>query len=281
MFLIERVVDRGVAALRGSLKDAIARGAELERANARLQAEMAARERAQRQLLRARKLEAVGRMAGGLAHDFGHLLTLVNGYASRALQAECPVDRREALEGVRSATVLANAQVRKLLHFARREVELAETFDAIEAVREIEPMLRQTLGPTVRFDPELPAAAAPIRADRERFALVLLNMAANAADAMPDGGRFSLIARVADGSVLEIAMRDDGAGVPEPLRKRVFEPFFTTKPEDRGAGLGLAVSRDLVEAAGGTLQLDSDHRGRGAAFRIRLPLHRSDAQAAA
>lgn len=279
--LIALVIDRSVAALRESLKEAMARGVELEHANAQLKEQMGARERAQAQLLHAQKMEAVGRMAGGLAHDFGHLLTLVNGYAGRALQANSPEDRSAALEGVRSAAARASAQVRKLLHFARRDLATAETFDAAEMLREIEPMLRQTLGAAIRFDLELPTSPAPIRIDREQFALVLLNVAANAVDAMPGGGRFSLIARVTDASVLDIAMRDDGAGIPEPLRESIFEPFFTTKPEDRGTGLGLAMSRDLVEAAGGTLELDPGHRGQGATFRVRLPLHRSGARAAA
>ncbi|WP_202839339.1 sensor histidine kinase [Luteimonas saliphila] len=270
--LIALVIDRSVAALRESLEEAMAHGSELERANAQLRGEIGARERAQAQLLHAQKMEAVGRMAGGLAHDFGHLLTLVNGYAANALQAASPEDRAAALEGVRSAATRASAQVRKLLHFARRDIALAETFDAAATLREIEPMLRQTLGAAVRFELQLPGSPAPIRFDREQFVLVLLNLAANAADAMPEGGRFSVTARVVDVAALEIAVADDGSGIPEPLRDCIFEPFFTTKPEGHGTGLGLAVGRDLVEAAGGSLILDPAGRGTGAVFRIRLPL---------
>lgn len=277
--LIALVVDRSVTALRESLKDAMTRGAELERANAQLQEQVAAHERAQAQLLQLQKVEAVGRMAGGLAHDFGHLLTVVDGYATQALRADSPADRTAALQGVRSATARAGALVRKLLHFARRDVAHAETFDAAVALHEIEPMLRQTLGARVRLELELPASPAPIHIDREQFALVLLNVAANAADAMPDGGRFWLRARVdKDAAALDITLRDDGAGVPEPLWERIFEPFFTTKPEGHGVGLGLAVSRDLISAAGGSLALERGDPGRsGAAFRLRLPLGQPDA----
>lgn len=277
--LIALVVDRSVAALRESLREALAHGEQLERANAQLRAEMAARERAQSQLLHSQRMEAAGRMASGLAHDFGHLLTLINGYAARAAKAPSQEERAAALDGVRSAAARANAVVRKLLHFARRDVAMVEGFDATEALREVEPMLRQTLGAGIRFDFRPPDGPAPIRVDREQFALALLNIAANAADAMPDGGRFSLHARIADGTTLDIALRDDGDGIPEPLRERVFEPFFTTKPEDRGTGLGLAVSRDLVHAAGGTLTLEPGEGG--AAFRLRLPLWRPEATGAA
>ncbi|WP_187471066.1 sensor histidine kinase [Luteimonas viscosa] len=270
--LIALVIDRSVAALRESLKEALAHGAGLEQANIRLRDEIGARERAQAQLLHAQKMEAVGRMASGLAHDFGHLLTLVNGYAANALEADSAGERAAALDGVRSATARASAQVRKLLHFGRRDIAFAETFDAAGTLREIEPMLRQTLGAAIRVDLQLPDSQAPIRFDREQFVLVMLNLAANAADAMPDGGRFSVAARVVDAATLEILVGDDGSGIPEPLRERIFEPFFSTKPAEHGTGLGLAVGRDLVEAAGGSLTLDPAARGAGAVFRIRLPM---------
>ncbi|WP_165967388.1 sensor histidine kinase [Luteimonas aestuarii] len=270
--LIALVIDRSVAALRESLKDAMARSAELEQANAQLLEEINAREQAQAQVLHAQKMEAVGRMASGLAHDFGHLLTLVDGYAANAVKATSEDERTAALEGVRSAAARADAQVGRLLHFARRDPGLAEGFDAAATIRDIAPMLRQTLGAANRLELGLPEPPVPIRLDREQFALVLLNLAANAADAMPEGGRFVLAARVVDGTTLEIAAGDDGGGVPEPLRERVFEPFFTTKPPDHGTGLGLAVARDLVEAAGGSLTLDPGGSASGAMFRIRLPL---------
>lgn len=274
--LVAVIVDRSVAALRQSLEEAVARGAELERANALLREEMSRRESAQAQLLHAQKMEAVGRMASGLTHDFGHLLTLVGGYATQAVQANSPEARAAALDGVRSAAARANAQVRKLLHFARSDASTVESFDALEALNEIAPMLRQTLGAAVRLELDLPAAPAPIHIDREQFALVLLNLAANAADAMPDGGRFRLHARVDDdASTLEIQLHDDGDGIADALRQRIFEPFFTTKPEAQGTGLGLPMSRELLAAAGGTLALlPADAERNGTTFRIRLPLQR-------
>src|SRR5690606_30158722 len=189
MFLtIALVIDRSVAALRESLDEALVHGRALERSNARLQAEMAAREQAQARLLHAQKMEAVGRMASGLAHDFGHLLALVDGYADQAQRAAGAQARAEALEAARTAAGRARAQVRKLMHFARQDTPSIEVFDAGEVLHEVGPMLRQTLGPAVRLRIEPPAGPAIVRADREQFALVLLNLAANAADAMPYGG---------------------------------------------------------------------------------------------
>jgi signal transduction histidine kinase len=267
--LIALVIDRSVAALRESLKEALAHGEELERANLQLREEIAARERAQALLLHAQKMEAVGRMASGLAHDFGHLLTLVNGHAYNALHAGSDAERHEALDGVRAAATRATAHVRKLMHFSRRDPALAETFDAAEVIAGIGPMLRQTLGTRIRLDLQLPTTPVPVRFDREQLVLVLLNLAANAADALPDGGQVTVSLQAAANGEVEIVVVDDGPGVPEALRERIFEPFFTTKPEDRGTGLGLAVARDLVEAAGGRLTLGPADAG--AAFLLHLP----------
>ncbi len=278
MFLtIALVIDRSVAALRESLDEALARGRALERSNAQLQAEMAAREQAQARLLHAQKMEAVGRMASGLAHDFGHLLTLVDGYADQARNAAVPQARAEALDGVRSAAGRARAQVRKLMHFARQDAPLIEAFDAGDALCDIVPMLRQTLGASVRFRFEPPTMPAVVHADREQFALVLLNIAANAADAMPDGGSFAVTTAVdSTAATLEIEMRDSGPGIADGDLEQIFEPFYTTKPQGRGTGLGLAVSRDLAADWGGRLEYVADPSGeaepRGAGFRLVLPL---------
>lgn len=275
-FIIALVIDRSGAALRESLDEALARGEQLAQSNTRLQAEMLAREQAQAQLLQAQKMEAVGRMASGLAHDFGHLLALVSGYAGQAQRAADADARSEALEGVRSAARRAQAQVGKLMHFARADASLdLETFDAGEELRGIAPMLRQSLGSSITFRLEPPAMQAPVRVDREQFALMLLNMTANAADAMPDGGLFTVAMAVDEAAgLLEIRICDSGPGVPEADRGRIFEPFFTTRALGQGTGLGLAVSRDLARSWGGDLACigEGGAEAGGAVFRLVLPL---------
>lgn len=277
-FLIALVIDRSVAALRESLDEATSRTLDLEWANARLHTEMVTRERVQEQLLHAQKMEAVGQMASGLAHDFGHLLTLVDGYAAQAEKADSPERRDEALQGIRSASQRAKAQVRKLLLFSQRDRASSVTFDAVEALHEAAPMLRQTLRSSIQFEFTAPSIPTLVRIDREQFTLALLNIAANASEAMPEGGRFSLHARIDKASnMLDIMLNDNGPGIPESLMELVFEPFFTTKAESGGTGIGLAISRDMVVDAGGTLELERTDEESGASFRLRLPLQRAQA----
>ena len=266
------VVDRTVAALRESLRAATLRGDELDRSNARLQAEIAERERVQMQLVHAQKVEAVGRLAGGVAHDFNHLLGLIQGFAARGHRD--PGDREvvvRALDGVTSAARRAEAISRKLMNFSRLDEAMPETFDAGEALRDMQPMLRQLFDPSVRVEPRLSADPQQIRFDRAQFDLMVLNIAANANDAMPEGGRFAVALHpAADRARVVIELSDSGQGMAEPVKARIFEPFFTTKPAGQGTGLGLAVVRDLVVEAGGGIWVDSS-LGSGTTVRIELP----------
>jgi signal transduction histidine kinase len=267
--LIAVVVDRSVLALRGALAEANRRGDELALANRRLEAEMAERAKVQEQLIHAQKVEAIGRLASGVAHDFNHLLGLVLGYAGRA-DVDDPAARKKALEGIESAARRATSVTRKLLHFGRRDVASIESFDVAQVVRELQPMLRQLFDPAVRIVCDPGDAAFLVAFDRAQFELVLLNIAANANHAMPDGGEFHVvIGRTSDGGV-ELCLRDTGHGMEDSVRERIFEGFFTTKPPGEGMGLGLAVAADVIAAAGGSISVDSAP-GRGATFRIRLP----------
>ncbi|WP_149196621.1 sensor histidine kinase [Luteimonas suaedae] len=270
--LIAVVVDRSVAALRGSLEEATRRGHELARANRRLEAEIAAREQAQAQLLHTQKVEAVGRMCAGVAHDFNHLMTLMLGYIEQGKQAGSEAEMAKALSGLESAAHRATAITRKLLHFSRQEVTRIEVFDAGEALRDMQPMLRQTLGAGIVLDLRLPGDDCPIAFDRAQFGLAILNMTANAAHAMPDGGRFRIDLRaLQDLDEVEIVLGDNGHGMKRDVQARAFEPFFTTKPSGQGTGLGLAIVRNLVESAGGSIDLDSNP-GVGTRFFVRLPM---------
>lgn len=265
--LIAIIVDRTVAALREALAEAIAKTNRLER-------EMAERERAQGQLVHAQKMEAVGRIASGVAHDFDNVLNVVLGYAMRRerLADQGSGALLGALEGVETAARRALAISRKLLNFGRLEMRQPEVLDAAALVRDIQPMLRQMFPADVRLELQADTADLPICVDRGQFELMLLNIAANARDAMPQGGRFTVSAqRVAGASVLELVLADNGKGMPAEVCERVFEPFYTTKPMGTGTGLGMAVVYDMVQAAGGYIAVESAP-GQGTAFRIRLPL---------
>ncbi len=271
--IITAILDRAVTALRESLDEATARERELE-------LEMARRERAQSQLIHAQKLEASGRLANGIAHDFNNLLGLVRGFAAQRHLAAELADPREraalleaALEGAEEAADRGTALTRKLLGFSRNDVLRIETFDAAAALDGLMPMLRQLFPPSVRLQRPAAGAALPVRLDRGEFELMVLNIAANARDAMPEGGRFAVAAWAEDGEV-RIALSDSGQGMEAQVRERVFEPFFSTKPAATGTGLGLAVVHDLVKTVGGDIRIDSAP-GEGTTVTIHLPQARA------
>jgi signal transduction histidine kinase len=271
--VITVIIDRCVAALRESLEASVERSLTLGRLNQQLRHEMAERERAQGQLIHAQKMEAVGRLAGGIAHDFNHVLSVVLGYAGQRarLAAEGEGALLRAMEGIETAARRGGAICRKLLGFSRGDQAASEVFDAGEAMRELRPMLDQLFdGLPIEVILELSPVATPVRFDRGQFDLVLLNLAANARDAMPAGGRFRMHANAARGSV-DIVISDDGHGMTPQVCARIFEPFFTTKATGLGTGLGLSIVRDLLVQAGGSIVAESAPE-RGATFRIRLPM---------
>lgn len=272
--VITAVLDRTIWALRNSLSESARHAQSLATANQLLRQEMAERERAQEQLIHAQKMEAVGRIASGVAHDFDNVLNVVLGFASRRerIADQGTSALVDALEGVDLAARRALSISRKLLNFSRQDLSRPEVFDAVDALRELQPMLRQLFDGETRVRLDATDAALPIYMDRGQFELMTLNIAANARDAMPEGGQFIVTAnRASDGPSLEIALRDSGSGMTEAVRMNVFEPFYTTKPMGSGTGLGLAVVRDLVRAAHGSIDAESVP-GQGTTFRIRLPL---------
>lgn len=273
--VITLVLDRSIAALREALAESKARGTRLEN-------EMRERERAQAQLIEAQKLEATGRLASGVAHDFDNILALMSAFSAERHRVDPSANARtreqalvDALEGVEAASRRGMSLTRQLLTFARPQPAQIETVDVGAALDALTPMLRQTFGPDVRLQVTHAPGPLPIRIDRHQFDLMLLNIASNARDALPDGGRFEVSASAVDGAI-ELRLRDDGTGMPEAVRRRIFEPFFSTKPAGSGTGLGLAVAHSLVASAGGSIEVDSVP-GTGTTFRIRLP--RADAVA--
>ncbi|TYT26011.1 sensor histidine kinase [Luteimonas viscosa] len=264
------VLDQALAGLRENLALARRRGNELAAARDRLQLEMQEKERQRDQLVHAQKMEGVGRLASGVAHDFNHLLTLVLGHAARGRASTTLDDAHGALLDVQSAARRAAAVSRRLLDFSRMEDARPEVFDPAAAIEEMRPMLRQLFSAGTRLELQLQPSPGLVRFDRAQFELILLTLAANAGDAMPVGGRFQVALTAAGPDMIGISARDDGHGMDADVRERCLEPFFTTKPSGQGTGLGLAVAAGLVQAAGGSIAIDSAP-GHGTNVRIALP----------
>lgn len=263
--IVAFVLDRTVAALRDSLEESEQRGRALEQAYTRLEHETAERERTREQLIHSQKLDVTGRLASGLTHDFGNVLTVILGYAQRrerlAVSGGTPA-LLAALEGVELAARRAMTISRKLLSFSRLDAAQPETFDAGAALQDLQPMLRQLLGADIDLRLDRPQTALAIHMDRSHFELMILNIAGNAEDALGGKGRFRISAAPADaGQTVALTLSDDGPGMPEPVRARAFEPFFTTKPRGAGTGLGLSVVRDIVLEAGGEIRIECPPEG--------------------
>lgn len=237
------------------------------------------------QLMQSQKMEAVGRLAGGVAHDFNNLLTSISGYADLLAAAISPDDpiHLDVLE-IQSAAGRAGDLTRRLLAFSRREVVRPRPVDVVVAVSGMSTLLRRMVGPRIELVTELVPVSLVVLADPGQVEQVLMNLAVNAADAMPDGGVLYIsVSRLASGEQcfdaglsapaggVRLSVRDTGVGMDEEVASRVFEPFFTTKPSGRGTGLGLATVYGIVEAAGGTLRVHSVP-GEGSEFEVFLPL---------
>lgn len=274
--MVAFAIDCTTRALRQMLSDAIQRGEALARTNELLKKEMEERERTQHQLIHSQKLDAIGRAASGVAHDFDNVLNVVLGYASQREQlADLGTTALlNAMQGIELAALRALTISRKLLNFSRQEVGASQVFDASTAAAELGPMLRQLLGNYIQIDLQVPSHDVYLQLDRGQFELMILNIAANARDAMPEGGRFTLrIDTAGSPAMLVLSLADTGMGMCDEVRAKVFEPFYTTKPFGRGTGLGLSVVASMVETAHGTIEVSSVPQ-QGTTFTIRLPLYR-------
>jgi signal transduction histidine kinase len=277
------ILDRAVSALREALEVATRRGQALALARDRLEREVVERERSQAQLAHAQKMDAIGRLASSIAHDFNNILGVILGYASRPAADGTPAES-EALSGIRAAAKRGALVTQRLLSLGRAEAPHVETTDLADAIDTLKPLLVQVFSRPVKVTVDIEEQPLPVVVDRSEFELALLNIAANARDAMPDGGRFDVHACTrADEDGREwvvLTLADTGVGMPPEVVRRMFEPFYTTKPRGTGTGLGLASVQRLVGAAGGRVGVDSAP-GRGTALRIELPLATPPPQAAA
>jgi len=242
------------------------------------------------QLLQAQKMEAVGRLAGGIAHDFNNLLTGILGYSNLLLDAFSPGGLlRQGLEAIRVGGERAAALTRQLLAFSRRQVLAPCVLNLNDVISDLDRMLRPLLGDDVEVVRELDPALGPVRVDRGQMEQALLNLAVNARDAMPEGGRFSITTTVVHsdhrhalahpemraGDYVLVSVADTGCGMTEQVKAHVFEPFFTTKEQGKGTGLGLAIVYGIIKQFGGFIDVESSP-GQGTLFRIYLPRAREE-----
>jgi two-component system cell cycle sensor histidine kinase/response regulator CckA len=229
------------------------------------------RHKLEEQVRQAQKMEAVGRLAGGIAHDFNNLLTVINGCSDLLLAEARPGETAHGLaDEIRRAGEQAASLTRQLLAFGRRQITAPTALDLNEVVRDVEKMLRRLIGEHIELAAELEPAGARIKADPGLMLQLLMNLAVNARDAMPQGGRLTLRTQVVRDRV-RLVVADTGVGMDAQTQVHIFEPFFTTKPAGEGTGIGLATVHGIVEQSGGTITVESAP-GRGTSFRIELPV---------
>ncbi|HEX4930145.1 MAG TPA: ATP-binding protein, partial [Gaiellaceae bacterium] len=225
------------------------------------------------QLRQAQKLEAVGQLAGGIAHDFNNLLTAIAGYSDLALDQldSGGPGARTSVEEIRRASDRAAQLTQQLLAFSRQQVLKQEPLDLNIVVGEYMPMLTRILGEQITVVLALGSEPLTVSGDRGQLGQVIINLAVNARDAMPDGGTltFRTLPGEGDPPTALLQVTDTGTGIDAATRARLFEPFFTTKPVGQGTGLGLATVLGIVEQSGGTVAVESQ-LGVGTTFTIAL-----------
>jgi two-component system, cell cycle sensor histidine kinase and response regulator CckA len=270
---------------------------EAERERMRTRAE---REEFERQLHQSQRLESLGQLAGGVAHDFNNLLGVISNYAafvSEELAAQTGgrwQETRDDVAQIEQAAGRAAGLTRQLLAFARQEVIQPRVLDLNEVVAGVQQLLSRTLGEHIELVTELSDGLEPVLADSGQMEQVLVNLAVNARDAMPGGGKLIISTSAADvgqpvlgyagqpdlvpGQYIAVKVSDTGTGIPKEVVERIFEPFFSTKPKGEGTGLGLATVYGIISRAGGSVRIYSEP-GMGTVFTILLPVAARDVAA--
>jgi two-component system cell cycle sensor histidine kinase/response regulator CckA len=229
-------------------------------------------------------MEAVGRLAGGVAHDFNNLMAAILSYADLVLQSLPRGDKhRDDVEEIKRAGRHAAELTRQLLAFSRQQVMNKSVLDLNEVIHDELGLLRRLVGSRVTVETTFDPDPWRIKGDRLQIEQVLLNLATNARDAMPDGGTLFITTRrvtiaaddatvrpLASGDYVLLEVRDTGTGIAPEIRSKIFDPFFTTKEVGKGTGLGLATVYGIVRQTGGLIYVDSEP-GQGATFSIYLP----------
>jgi signal transduction histidine kinase len=283
--VIARVVSRLYAAQDALEQRVVERTAQLQEANAALQHELAERKQLEAQFLQAQKLEGIGRLAGGIAHDFNNLLTAISGYADFIWDA-LPHDQqiRSDLEEIQKAVTRASDLTRQLLAFARKQIIEPRVLNLNDLIGNMDKLLRRVIGEDIDLITRPEPNLGCVKADSGQIEQVILNLAVNARDAMPNGGKLTIETRnvfldssyvrghqsVTEGSYVLLAVSDSGVGMDSDVQAHAFEPFFTTKAQGKGTGLGLATCYGIVKQHGGNIWVYSEV-GQGTTFKIYLP----------
>jgi PAS domain S-box-containing protein len=239
-----------------------------------------------RQLHQAQRLEAVGQLAGGVAHDFNNILTIISGNAELALGDLTPQDpTSEALREIMEASRRAAGLTRQLLAFSRKQILQPRVLDLNVLVAGTEKMLRRLIGEDVALKTRLQPNLGAIKADPGQVEQILMNLAVNARDAMPQGGELTFETENVDihetypgmggvqvhsGGYVRLTVTDSGQGIDEEVQSRIFEPFFTTKEKGKGTGLGLSTVYGIVKQSGGYIWVESEP-GKGTSFMVYFP----------
>ncbi len=239
------------------------------------------------QLRHAQKMEAIGTLAGGVAHDFNNILTVVTSYAELLSRTEDDVERRSDLDEIAAAARRATLLTRQLLTFSRKTIAEPQSISVSYVVARLGGMLRRLLKENIRIVPRLADDVAPILGDANQLEQVVMNLVINAADAMPDGGTLVIETQnielddeyarahggVTPGRYVMLAVTDTGTGIDPSIIDKIYEPFFTTKPPGHGTGLGLASTYAIVKEAGGHIWAYSEP-GQGTTFKVYFPWER-------
>jgi two-component system cell cycle sensor histidine kinase/response regulator CckA len=252
---------------------------------AQLRQQMRQRETLEEQLRQSQKLESIGRLAGGMAHDFNNLLTVINGYSDLLLSdLENQKEPLASVEEIKRAGEKASTLIRQLLAFSRKQVLQPVVLDLNGLLLELQKMLQRLIGEDIELVMIPSSKPAHIQVDPTQFSQVLVNLAANARDAMPRGGRLVMEVdrveldagyveshpEVIPGEHVRLTVSDSGIGMDEETRSHIFEPFFTTKERGKGTGLGLATVFGIINQSGGHIWVYSEP-GQGTCFKIYIP----------
>ncbi len=268
------------------------RTVELGRSNDALKTEIAERKQAEARLVQAQKMEAIGNLTGGMAHDFNNLLGIIIGNLDLLRGLDPGASGAEELTNDALDAALRGADLtRRLLAFARQQPLKPERVDANELIAGITKLLRRTLGENIEISLDLAGDLWPVTVDPAQLEASLANLATNARDAMPKGGRLMIATRnydldpdyalahdVQPGDYVKIEVTDSGTGMPPELLTRIFEPFFTTKQRGKGTGLGLSMVFGFIKQSLGHINVYSE-LGAGTTFRLYLPRDAAEAEA--